>query len=226
MKQSVLVCTYNIHGGRDQALRPSLARIADELRAAGPDVCLLQEVDRFLPRSGFQDQAAFLARALDATCFFFGRLRLGRAGFGNAILSRLPVHEVQRLDLPGGGEPRCALGVILDQGLSVWNTHLGLQPTWRQAQLDALGARVPSEGPLLVGGDFNATLEEESLHSFAQTTHLVALSNAEPTFPATAPQHRIDLLLGRGLTRQDAGTREGRGSDHRLVWAQVEVETP
>lgn len=225
------ICTYNIHGGKDAQGRPSLDLIAATLRETAPDVCLLQEVDRFLPRSGWEDQAARLAAELDAAFHFYGRWGVGKSRFGNALLSCLPVVSIRRVALGdtahplSGGEPRSALGVALSEGTAIWNTHLGLRPEWRTAQLATLTRAVGVAGPVLVGGDFNAGLEEDALRRFLDKTGLQPLGPPEPTFPALAPRHRIDLLLGRGWITQDAGTVAAPGSDHCLVWADLEPET-
>jgi endonuclease/exonuclease/phosphatase family metal-dependent hydrolase len=227
------ICTYNIHGGRDAENRPSLPTIAASLQSVAPDLCLLQEVDRFLPRSGWEDQAARLGAAIGAEfqIFFYGRWGVGKARFGNALLSRLPVTGIRRVALPGGGEPRGAVGVTLEGGARVWSTHLGLRAAWRAAQLAALAREIgpaSDEGPgraspaILVGGDFNATLDEEGLRRFLDETGMEPLSAPEPTFPAAAPAHRIDFLFGRGWITQDRGTLAAPGSDHCLVWAALE----
>ena len=221
------VVTYNIHGGTDAARAPSLPQIAETLAETGADIFLLQEVDRFLPRSQFRDQARILADHLEASCDFSGRLRFGKAGFGNAILSRARVSETMRLPLPAsGGEPRAALGIRLEgSGMAVWNTHLGLQTEWRRTQLGALAKRIEAEPLLLLGGDFNASLDAEEMQEFLSQTGLVPVSPDLPTFPNAAPKHRIDFLLARGLSASDAGTIAAPGSDHCLVWAALSLPT-
>lgn len=224
------ICTYNIHGGRDAENHPSLPAIAGSLQSVAPDLCLLQEVDRFLPRSGWEDQAARLAAEMDSDyqIFFYGRWGVGKARFGNALLSRLPVAGVRRIPLPGGGEPRGAVGVTLEGGATVWSTHLGLRAGWRAAQLAALAREISRAGgePILVGGDFNATLDEDGLRRFLEETGMEPLSAPEATFPAAQPTHRIDFLFGRGWITRDHGTLAAPGSDHCLVWAALETAEP
>ncbi len=227
------VCTYNIHAGRDALNRPSLPQITATLAQSEADLCLLQEVDKNLPRSGFADQAAVLGRALGARACFYGRLRFGTAAFGNATLSRLSIGRVQKVALPGGGEVRGALGVHLErEDIWVWNTHLGLREEWRAEQLSALEKALDDQPVVLVGGDFNAPLEEEAVGAFLRNTGLQILSADAPTFPAAAPAHRIDFLLGRGLFTSNAAagvearTTADPGSDHCLVWARVTTQPP
>lgn len=231
------IATLNIHGGRDGVgtNRPSLPAVADLLRSVTPDVCLLQEVDRRLLRSGFADQAVVLAGALRTPALHFafgGPLNLGIFGaFGNAILGRQPFAEVQRLTLPAaGGEPRGAVGVTLrgsGKPLVVWNTHLGLRTEWRTTQLtalaDAVNADTAAGKAVIVGGDFNARLDEGEIVAFQQRTGLGVLSPDAPTYPANAPAHRIDLLWGSAsVSAGDTGVIAApESSDHCLVWADI-----
>lgn len=231
------VCTYNIHAGRDHQNRASLGQITATLVEARPDVCLLQEVDRRLPRSGWVDQAGALAQALGARAYFYGRLRAGPAAFGNALLTRRAVRQVRYVPLPSsGGEPRGALGVHLDDpDLWVWNTHLGLKASWRAEQLAALEKAMAAQQTVLLGGDFNATLDEPALAAFVARAGFLPLSLDTPTFPVPGPPtSRIDFLLGRNCFTWNAGNAEAAaattiaapGSDHCLVWAQVTTGPP
>ncbi len=234
---AIRIASYNIHGGTDSDRKPSLDQIIQTLRDTDADVALLQEIDRLLPRSGFQDQFAIIADALGYEArAFYGRLTFGPCSFGNAILSRLSVQKWTRLPLPGrGGEPRAALGAVLDQGVSVWCTHLGLRHDWRETQLAALAEAVNSSGAkevsagevhTILGGDFNALRSNPEMERLRERTGLSDFDEEEATFPVVAPTRRIDHLLARGFTRLNAGTREDPGSDHRLIWADFEPLPP
>ena len=233
------VACLNIHGGRcgTGAKRPSLPRIADLLRSVSPDVVLLQEVDRRLPRSGFADQAGLLARAMrqgdagDWYWTFHGRLDFGLLGsFGNAVLSREPFTDTRRVALPsGGGEPRGAVGVVFagDMPAIVYTTHLGLRDSWREMQLAALADAVVADRQngyaVLVGGDFNAPPDAPEIARFVERTGLAPVSPDAPTFPASEPAHRIDFLFATsGAIVADAGVvADANATDHALIWADV-----
>jgi endonuclease/exonuclease/phosphatase family metal-dependent hydrolase len=236
-----IVC-FNIHGGRcgTGASRPSLPAVADTLRSASPDICLLQEIDRRLPRSGFVDQARRLARAMSDPkepewyWAFYGRLDFGPVGaFGNALMAREPLTGIRRLPLPSvGGEPRCALGAtfsVSGKTLRVWNTHLGLREEWRETQLAALAAAVNADKAagyaVLVGGDFNARLDAPEVARFAERTELTLVSAEAMTFPASGPTTRIDFLWASPeIIATNAGIiAEPNASDHALIWADIEI---
>ncbi|MBC8102521.1 MAG: endonuclease/exonuclease/phosphatase family protein, partial [Cytophagales bacterium] len=200
------IASYNIHGGTDSEKRPSLPEIERTLLEVDAQVVLLQEVDRRLPRSGFQDQLRVLGRHSKYPYgAFYGRLNAGPFGFGNAILSRLAVHGWRRLPLPStGGEPRAAIAATLADGAVVWCTHLGLRDEWRATQTEALAAAIgppPMEAglPVLLAGDFNAPVEAGEIQQLLARTGLhVQGEDDGPTFPSATPLVRIDHLLARG----------------------------
>jgi len=225
--RTLRVATYNIHGGKDASGRASLSQIADVLKSVNADIVFLQECDRYLPRSGFCDQAALLARALGFHRTFYGPLGVGAARFGNAVLTRHAPEAVCRLRLPAsGGEPRGAVGARIGN-VWAWGTHLGLRDDWRQTQLQTLtqaisktllpatkspfqARRIATQGDIptlqhynknatIIGGDFNCRLDAAELQSFLANAHLSVVSPDAPTFPGVAPTARIDFLLARGL---------------------------
>lgn len=220
------VASYNIHAGTDADSKPSLNQIITTLRETNADVVLLQEIDRLLPRSGFLDQFAVIADRLGYDHKgFYGRLCFGPCAFGNAVLSRRPVERWQRLPLPSrGGEPRAAVGAFLEDGTTVWCTHLGLRQDWRASQISALANVIRcSDAPTIVGGDFNALRSDPEMEGLRADSRLDDFGEEEPTIPVVGPYRRIDHLMARGFTRLSAGTREDRGSDHRLIWADFET---
>lgn len=237
------VACLNIHAGRcgTGSNRASLLDIAELLRSVSPDVCLLQEVDRRMPRSGFVDQAGRLARAMrrigeeEWYFAFYGRLDFGPLGqYGNAILSREPLGNIRRVPLPAsGGEPRGAVGITLsgDTSAAIWTVHLGLQEEWRKEQLsefaEAVNQNHEAGHKVIVGGDFNARPDAPEMAEFVSQTGLVFASPGAPTFPAIQPAHRIDFLLtSPGCPVTDSGViAKPNASDHALLWAEIQTGT-
>src|SRR5690349_5258849 len=96
------VLTWNIHkciGGVDR--RYDLARTVEALQHFQPDVALLQEVDAGAKRSNGDHQAELLAEGagLHHRAWFPNVDVRGGGNYGNAILSRYPLHEVRNIDL-------------------------------------------------------------------------------------------------------------------------------
>ena len=160
-----------------------LTAIAEKIEQAQPDILLLQEVDVDSKRVAYIDQVQWL---LERTHFDYAAYAsqwradyvptdgLGRIDSGNAILSRWPIREAQRIALPliGNQDPltryfylrRNILKTRVRVGqhdLHVLNTHLAAlsdDGTKKEqidvfvdelAQLDASGAQ------LIAGGDLN-----------------------------------------------------------------------
>lgn len=152
-------------------------------------------------------------------------------GFGNAILSRQPVTcwRVQRL---GRGAPtwtrrgpvwdprgyrlwtasaRLMLTATLEvkgQVLTVATTHLATSTTTARRQLAAAWRALATvEGAHLLGGDLNLRT-----HQVAQTGLARALGQGA-TYPAEAPDHRIDHFLTDPLPTGPEGTPLPLGGD-------------
>lgn len=236
------VVSYNIRAGQDTARQSNLARVAALLDSLRADVALLQEVDRGTRRSGGVDQVAELERLTGMVARFGRSMDYDGGEYGVAVLSRLPIREQAVIPLTPPptkddaepSEPRVALYVLLDTPdgpLPVLNTHLDAgEGTHRRQEMLALLAtvhrRVGARGPVLVGGDLNARPDTDELSAAT-----LVLDDAwrrcgggpEHTFPAHAPDRRIDYVLLRELECTRARVHASTASDHRplaveLVW--------
>ncbi len=206
------VVTYNVHSciGLDGRLSPS--RIARVLASVAPDVIALQELDVLRHRSGFVDQAQQIAHALEMELHFHPSFQVAEGGYGNAILSRLPMKLVSAGPLPQGHgtrkrEPRGVLWVEIDVGgspLQFITTHLGTSPIERVAQVDhLLGPDWLGDsgctGPLVLCGDFNAMPGSSSHRRLCQRLHdaQLLLKNHRPrrTWFGPLPLTRIDHVF-------------------------------
>ncbi|MCP5032121.1 MAG: endonuclease [Actinomycetia bacterium] len=149
--------------------------ILGELLAVDPDVALLQEVWA----DEDQDQAEILSSGLG-----YQVARTRRPGgephrFGNAVLSRWPVEELEQISLSGlDDQPshRTALAVRIEAPSGPWVvivTHLAWQydlSALRQRQLGEvaeLAAKyrgdVEVDPPVIVGGDLNAVPDSDEI---------------------------------------------------------------
>lgn len=180
------VMTYNIASGRyyaeDGAITPEggipvdLSKCAGVIRELAPDICGINEINRYLPgfpeKMGFgfcpADQTGYLAEASGLGNGFFGKaIHLeGRGDYGNGVLSRYPVLEGDVIPIPDPEyrdedryyESRCIARVKLDVpgGLTVLQVHVGLAVSESQNAVVTL-CRVLDEitGPVILMGDFN-----------------------------------------------------------------------
>lgn len=210
------VVTFNIqHGAGGDA--DTLGRVCAGLDA---DVLALQEVDVRVPRSRLVDQVAVVARATGMHAVFGRTCRVGVVGrYGNAVLSREPMHDVVRMPLPrvGTSEARGAVLARIDD-VTVAATHLSIHEDEARAQLAALLSALDGRTrPWLLLGDLN--LVPEQLPSGL----LLALADpAVPTFPAHGPRARIDHVAVEGLSIEAVEVLAQQPvSDHRPLAAML-----
>jgi endonuclease/exonuclease/phosphatase family metal-dependent hydrolase len=186
--------SWNIHkgiGGRDR--RYSLARIIDCIEAENPDLVCLQEVDRLVRRSRFDDQPRLLAGYFRCHSVFQPNVHVGDGTYGNLVLSRWPVQSRHRVTLRlGSRKSRGAQLILVDtpEGpLHLVNTHLGLAEHERHWQITRLLGhmlfRAADRLPTVIVGDFNDwrnTLSEGLLAAsgFSQVTSPVSRFRSFP----------------------------------------------
>jgi endonuclease/exonuclease/phosphatase family metal-dependent hydrolase len=241
------IVTFNIHSAIGAAgFEP--VRIAAEIGATEPDVVLLQEVDDGRSRSGFVDEAAYLADALGMKDVFATNVvRPGRrvgepvSNYGTAVLTRLKVDSWSHTFLPNrpGRQQRGLQHLVLrlkGREISIYNAHLDhTTPSLRQQQMrvarDIIGV---DPLPVIFGGDFNASPESDTLALALDASHtdlldpwpLVGDGNGL-TVPNNAPRSRIDYLLANDeWTPTVMATWQSAVSDHRGVVGRFLLRSP
>jgi len=220
------IATFNIQHGR-----PARGGVVDPtavgaaVASLGAEIVGLQEVDRRVRRSGRADLIAVAAEAADAAWVFARTTRIGRGEYGNGLLVRGAIDDVEVVRLPrvGKSEPRAAVlaTATVQSPVSVAVTHLGLQLDESRSQLravlDALMARKP---PRILLGDLNMLpFEVERILVDAGMTRI----EVGDTHPALRPMRRIDHIAVDDLTVEFATTVKTRISDHLAVVADVEL---
>lgn len=161
----IRVVTYNAHKcrGMDRRVRPE--RIVEVLRETNADVIALQEVVSVEGGARERDQARFIAEELEMEYFFGENRKLNGGGYGNVVLSRLPVRASNNYDITWRGrERRGCLRVDVDLGrkrlLHIFNVHLGTAFIERRHQGrklvgDEIINNAELRGARIVLGDFN-----------------------------------------------------------------------
>ncbi|RMI02054.1 endonuclease/exonuclease/phosphatase family protein [Cellulomonas triticagri] len=230
---TLVVLDWNLHYGVAGHTAVDLEQMARTIEAEAPDVVALQEVARGWVLGGGTDMATWLAHRLGMHVAF---APAADQQFGNALLSREPLSDVQVIALPYGAGPqqRSALTATVPgpDGTPVRVTSVHLQhresntPT-RLDQLAALDAALPSDGPSVLAGDLNAepgSPEVDALDAAGWTSALDTSGDADAlTHPAVDPEVRIDWVLGRGVTFTDARVLDDVSSDHRALTVIVRV---
>lgn len=209
---SFRLLSYNIHkgiGGVDR--KYNLARIEAVLERYQPDIALLQEVDDGVPRSRRQYQVELLAQASGLEHFAYQRnVTLKQGHYGNAILSRYPLHDPHDIDLTVKFKKRrraLAARVALEHDghrrtIVVVNVHLGLAGVERRMQLRRLLTvdqlrRVRRGTPMIIAGDYNDVWGRLGQGLLRQTGFLPAHGPIK-TFPAAMPLRPLDRVYYRG----------------------------
>ncbi|MBU1394695.1 MAG: endonuclease/exonuclease/phosphatase family protein [Gammaproteobacteria bacterium] len=239
------VMTYNVHGcvGMDGKL--DAERIARVIARARPDVVALQELDVGRERSQGMDQAQLIARYLEMEFHFHPAMHLEEERYGDAILTHLPQRLVKAGPLPGLAgkpylEPRGALWVAVDlhgREVQIINTHLGLYPRERAAQVEALLgsdwlAHEQCQGPVILCGDLNALPSSpvcRRLGSQLEDAQTAAKHHRpKATFSSRLPRMRIDHVFIRpglevtGIEVPDSELARV-ASDHLPLVAEIRI---
>ena len=230
-----------------QVARQLYSQVAQQLRELNADVVLLQEVDLHQNRSGRVDLAGLLAEQAGYPHWRFAATYAGGVdrlrhrprrsqvrtfgddplrvleplaplrGFGNAILSRLPV-QTWRVERLGRGVPtivrreggklpyalftastRLMLAATLGDGvgqvpLNVASVHLATHPTTARRQLAHAWWKLAGlPGAHILGGDMN--MDDVALARIGVGRQL----GQGVTFPSAAPSRRIDHFLTDAL---------------------------
>ncbi|GAB3031383.1 endonuclease/exonuclease/phosphatase family protein [Bowmanella dokdonensis] len=208
----IRLMTYNVHGCRGMDGQVSIERIARVIARYKPDIVALQELDVRRQRSGGKDQAHLIAEYLDMAFHFHPTLHLEEEQYGSAILSPFPMELVKKDLLPGLAdkpnlEPRGAIWATLSvegSKLQIINTHLGLLPRERRAQIECLLGQqwlghADCQGPLLFCGDLNAWPSSLIHRRLRETLYDAQLSlpghRLLQTFPGRWPLACLDHIL-------------------------------
>ena len=172
------------------------------------------------------------ARALDMHVFYVPSMRnghdCGRAPFedrGNAILSTLPLGELTAIELPMARQRRVAIAASVrhrGRPITLASVHFdALRPHRRQAQALQLSRELLRwDGPLIIGGDFNAGPFDRALDALARTFPEVDCAPGATHTTGWRP----DRMFARGLETRPICRigRERAGSDHHPLVAWVE----
>ena len=237
------VLTYNIHHAEGIDGKLDMERIARVINSAQPDIVALQEVDQGTDRTLKQDQPAMLSQLTKMTVLFGKNIDYQGGGYGNAVLSRLPMKLLKNIKLPclhyGNGtddsEQRGALVVEIKtpkNGPIVFvATHLDSRHPDRErlASAKLLNNCFNSTyhgRTALLAGDLNATPTSPVLQRFGDAWHN-ATSGELATVSSQNPTRQIDFVLCRPVNHwkilEVKVLNEPLASDHLPVLTVLEI---
>tara|TARA_R110002124_G_scaffold95366_1_gene239604 strand:+ start:7995 stop:8723 length:729 start_codon:yes stop_codon:yes gene_type:complete len=227
------VATWNIHRGVGRDGRVDIERIAAVLQEISADIIGLQEVGFW---SGEHlNVLEYFATITGAAPIEGITLENELGHYGNAVLTRLPVHSMRQHDFSiSGREPRGAIDLKLKLGrtcIRFVSTHLGLRPAERRYQVQYLLKLFEEEGCALdvLLGDLNEWF------LFGRPLRRLHRCFGAQLAPATFPSGRPLFALDRLWTRPRAAVKRLRvhssplarvASDHLPLLADLELDLP
>lgn len=223
---------WNIHSWRDDHKRPNHEAVEELIRRTGPDVVSLTEVSTPWGEAG---PLAEIAGRAGYRWVFVPALEYrgspATVGYGNALLTRLPILGVQQWRVYSPDrytdteptEPRTvALAQVDAGGTPAWvgSTHLpASRADDRAVALRRLAGQLKGLAtPWLVCGDFNtpARTWREDLPD-----GVTVAPRRRPTFPAGHPVRAIDYGLASPGVRTRGRVLKFKGSDHRAIFVSA-----
>ena len=223
-----------------------------------PDILALQEADKETGRAGGQHVAARLADELNVPYVHVGagiprgvkpkqrewwlnfeeQIALYDEGdTGVALLSRLPLNDLTRIDLPWhtcAWRPRLAMGATIElagRRVRLFNVHIDphgpLDNQHQQVEvvLEHAGRR---DGASIILGDFNTLSKQKAVEvrSLMESRgYTTPFPTGTPTWRGAGLRFHADWIFVRGVSVNRWGVvRPLRVSDHWPIWAEIATE--
>jgi endonuclease/exonuclease/phosphatase family metal-dependent hydrolase len=230
---------------------------SDNLLLPPPDILALQEADKETGRAGGQHVAAKLAEQLGIPYVhvaagiprgipprqrewwlnFEEQIGLYDEGdTGVAILSKLPLEEVTRIDLPWhdcAWRPRLAMAATVGLGgtrLRIFNVHIdphGPLDNQHQQTEAVLKRAKDHDGASVILGDFNTLSKQKAVeirHLLESHGYSTTFPNHTATWRGAGLRFHADWIFVRGARIDRWGVaRPLSVSDHWPVWAEISI---
>ena len=230
------VLSYNIHHGNPPT-QPNgfidLDTIVATIKASAAELIAIQELDSMTVRSNRVYQLKVLADKLGMYYHFERTIPYEGGAYGIGILSKYPLEEVKACQLPAIAgyptEPRkllVAKVTINQQPVYFGCTHIDYKnKEVKMLQMKELvkELNILKKQRLVIGGDFNAVPDEESIQYLKQ--HYTNAGNYKAfTIPVISPDKKIDYIFyqpnGLSFKHDSVLTAYNYGSDHLPVTAR------
>ena len=238
LQPDVLICPETWRGAHGPDLYNELASRLDMRGVFVP----LADAERVSVGSGGRSWQPLLAHFTGERGLYFSEhrsltnaQRLRRADertehgqWGLSLLTRLPIEElrVESLGrLPRERVRRALIVAILRHGdrrfqvVAVHGAHLSHGSFLQYRRVRRLVADLDPSLPIILGGDFNSWRPLLRLFLPGWTSLVRAR-----TWPARTPHSQIDHLFARGPWARLGGGASDGGSDHRALFADVELD--
>lgn len=230
------VMSFNLHYIKETS------GVVEIVRQEEPDILLIQELHPDAVESLFDElQNLYAKQGLDVVDQVNTVIQT-EIGFNQAILSRYPVKHISA-DFDKGRVQK----VIIETpsgSIAVWNVHplppFLFPPEWHDHQISHLSADIAAmKGPLIVGGDFNATdqsityqaISQYLLNAYQEAGQGLGFSYPAPPYTfmdlplPKGPLWRIDhIFYSQDFIANNARiVTNGGGSDHFPIVAELSL---
>ena len=236
-------------------LKTAARVFSDNTLLPQPDILALQEADKETGRAGGQHVAAKLAGELGVSYVHVGAgiprgvepaprewwlnfeeqiSRHDPGDTGVALLSRLRLREIERIDLPWhkcAWRPRLAMGATIDlagRRVRLFNVHVDPHgPLDNQhQQLEALLERAEvDDGPRAIFGDFNTLSKQKAIEIrklMESRGYSTPFPTGTPTWRGAGLRFHADWIFVKGLEVKRWGVVKPLNvSDHWPIWAEM-----
>ncbi len=230
--REILLLSFNIRHGVDHNGKESLKSIIEEIKNSKAHIIALQEVDYYMPRSKFKNQAREIASALGFHYVYGETINVLGIKYGNAIISVYPIIEHQNIRLYSSSMEKRAIlkaKISIDGDIyHVLNTHLGLKADERYRQIEEINAMVETlKGNVILMGDFNEQMyiaDGKSISDRLVDTAVIKRKEYLNTyaFYSDLPNARIDRIYVSGnIEVIDHFVMPSKTSDHSMVFALI-----
>jgi endonuclease/exonuclease/phosphatase family metal-dependent hydrolase len=226
-----VVMSWNIHYAVNVSGALDPETVARTIERYDPDVVLLNEVSYGWILGGGMDLGTWLSQRLDRPLAF---APAADRQFGSAVLSRWPMDDVEVHELPQGegSQRRSAVSAQVYVGgrrlevVSVQLQNKAANAQTRVLQVETMLEALDGRSPLLVAGDLNANPGTDAIGALTGAGLVSAIDefgdDTALTYPATSPEQRLDWVLGREVTFEEAEVLEAAtAADHLPILVTV-----
>lgn len=201
----IRVLTYNIFHGERTDGTIDMDLFAEIINEQKPDLVALQEVDKFVARSGNIDIVEELSKRTGMKGYFGKYRDYGGGEFGAAVLSNFPVEEFTTvpayLSFQGNYKTYNFAKVKIAKDVYIYFSSVHLQHKFPEDRLVQAGELIThfknefKQSPLILAGDFNGVPDSEEMNVIFE--HFIeADKNFTNTFSTrSALTKKIDYIL-------------------------------
>jgi len=218
------VVSFNIKFAKK--IKKAISELQTQPELQNADIILLQEMDE----SGTDS----IAKSLSYNYVYYPATVHPQSdrNFGNAILSKWPLHSQKKILLPYepvlGKTKRIAVSSYVaypKHDLLVYSVHTAtavVSAEKRLSQADSILNSISKQHPqMIIGGDFN-TLFSQNVRDledvFSKNGFFRASREAGATVEKVFFNLTLDHIFIKGLELIDSGTTETQASDHKPLW--------